>query len=143
MIVPDPSRMYSGSGAIESKSVGTVSPLQKQDSHRGLLVDRGVGSPRLVKSASSSSFAFDQKFPAKPKVSVISSFTSAVLILAFVSQFSDVCLFVQNSMPAAAGAVAAAAIADQMLGPKEDAHLAIVLVLSFLFYLWRSNTLCM
>lgn len=33
-------------------------------------------------------------------------------------------------MPAAAGAVAAAAIADQMLGPKEDKHLAIVLVLS-------------
>lgn len=33
-------------------------------------------------------------------------------------------------MPAAAGAVAAAAVADQMLGPKEDMHLAIVLVLS-------------
>ncbi|KAL0458410.1 UNVERIFIED_CONTAM: 6-phosphofructo-2-kinase/fructose-2,6-bisphosphatase [Sesamum latifolium] len=33
-----------------------------------------------------------------------------------------------NSMPAAAGAVAAAAVADQMLGPKEDRHLAIVLV---------------
>lgn len=36
--------------------------------------------------------------------------------------------YIQNSMPAAAGAVAAAAIADQMLGPKEDRHLAIVLV---------------
>lgn len=34
-------------------------------------------------------------------------------------------------MPAAAGAVAAAAVADQMLGPKEDRHLAIVLVLFF------------
>lgn len=34
----------------------------------------------------------------------------------------------KNSMPAAAGAVAAAAVADQMLGPKEDRHLAIVLV---------------
>lgn len=33
-------------------------------------------------------------------------------------------------MPAAAGAVAAAAIADQMLGPKEDRQVAIVLVLS-------------
>lgn len=32
-------------------------------------------------------------------------------------------------MPAAAGAVAAAAVADQMLGPKEDMHLAIVLVM--------------
>lgn len=35
-------------------------------------------------------------------------------------------------MPAAAGAVAAAAIADQMLGPKEDRKLAIVLVLYLL-----------
>lgn len=34
-------------------------------------------------------------------------------------------------MPAAAGAVAAGAVADQMLGPKEDRHLAIVLVFSF------------
>jgi len=31
-------------------------------------------------------------------------------------------------MPAAAGAVAAAAAADQMLGQEEDSHLAIVLV---------------
>ncbi|OMO60800.1 Fructose-2,6-bisphosphatase [Corchorus olitorius] len=34
-------------------------------------------------------------------------------------------------MPAAAGAVAAAAVVDQMLGPKEDRHLAIVLVFSY------------
>lgn len=33
-----------------------------------------------------------------------------------------------KGMPAAAGAVAAAAVADQMLGPKEDSRLAIVLV---------------
>lgn len=38
-------------------------------------------------------------------------------------------------MPAAAGAVAAAAIADQMLGPKEDRKLAIVLVLYLLHLL--------
>jgi len=31
-------------------------------------------------------------------------------------------------MPALAGAVAAAAVADQMLGQEEDSHLAIVLV---------------
>lgn len=37
---------------VESKSVGTFSSLQKQDNHRGLYVDRGVGSPRMVKSAS-------------------------------------------------------------------------------------------
>ncbi|KAJ6807111.1 6-phosphofructo-2-kinase/fructose-2,6-bisphosphatase-like [Iris pallida] len=35
----------------------------------------------------------------------------------------------KKAMPAAAGAVAAAAVADQMLGPKEDSRLAIVLVL--------------
>ncbi|KAJ0083371.1 hypothetical protein Patl1_31064 [Pistacia atlantica] len=87
-------------GMGESKSVGTFSPLQKQDSYRGLFVDRGVGSPRLVKSASASTFAMDLKLDNETN----------------------------NSMPAAAGAVAAAAIADQMLGPKEDRHLAIVLV---------------
>ncbi|KAJ0020163.1 hypothetical protein Pint_32508 [Pistacia integerrima] len=100
VVVPDPSKVYSGSGMGESKSVGTFSPLQKQDSYRGLFVDRGVGSPRLVKSASASTFAMDLKLDNETN----------------------------NSMPAAAGAVAAAAIADQMLGPKEDRHLAIVLV---------------
>ncbi|KAK6935702.1 6-phosphofructo-2-kinase [Dillenia turbinata] len=98
--VPDPSKIYSGSGMVESKSVGTFSPLQKQDSQRGLFVDRGVGSPRLVKSASASTFSIDLKLDSESK----------------------------SAMPAAAGAVAAAAIADQMLGPKEDRHLAIVLV---------------
>jgi 6-phosphofructo-2-kinase/fructose-2,6-biphosphatase len=33
-------------------------------------------------------------------------------------------------MPAAEGAVAAAAVADQMYGPKEDRKLVIVLVIS-------------
>ncbi|XVF05767.1 hypothetical protein REPUB_Repub05bG0200800 [Reevesia pubescens] len=100
VVIPDPSKVYSGSGMVESKSVGTFSPLQRQDSHRGLFVDRGVGSPRLVKSASTTTFSFDLKLDSETK----------------------------NSMPAAAGAVAAAAVADQMLGPKEDRHLAIVLV---------------
>ncbi|CAK9164182.1 unnamed protein product [Ilex paraguariensis] len=100
VIVPDPCKVYSGSGIVESKSVGTFSPLPKQDGHRGLFVDRGVGSPRLVKSASASTFPIDLKPDSE----------------------------VKNPMPAAAGAVAAAAVADQMLGPKEDRHLAIVLV---------------
>ncbi|XP_027933323.1 6-phosphofructo-2-kinase/fructose-2,6-bisphosphatase-like [Vigna unguiculata] len=94
VIVPDSSKTFQSSGMVESKSVGTVSPLQKQESQRGLFVDRGVGSPRLVKSSSSNIFSADTK----------------------------------NSMPAAAGAVAAAAVADQMMGPKEDRHLAIILV---------------
>ncbi|KAJ8769799.1 hypothetical protein K2173_007659 [Erythroxylum novogranatense] len=82
IVIPDPSKMYSNSGMVESKSVGTFSPFQKQDSHRGLFVDRGVGSPRLVKSPSSSAFIFDLKLDAETK----------------------------------------------MLGPKEDRHLAIILV---------------
>ncbi|KAI5576720.1 hypothetical protein BDE02_09G063900 [Populus trichocarpa] len=100
VVIPDPSKVYSGSGMVESKSVGTFSSLQKQDGHRGLFVDRGVGSPRVVKSSSSSAFSCDLKLDTETK----------------------------NSMPAAAGAVAAGAVADQMLGPKEDRHLAIVLV---------------
>ncbi|XP_055832131.1 6-phosphofructo-2-kinase/fructose-2,6-bisphosphatase isoform X4 [Solanum dulcamara] len=100
VIVPDPTRAPSGSGTVESKSMGTFSSLQKQDSYRGLLVDRGVGSPRLVKSPSTTSFTLDLKPDSDAK----------------------------NMMPAAAGAVAAGAVADQMLGPKEDGHLAIVLV---------------
>ncbi|XP_064966223.1 6-phosphofructo-2-kinase/fructose-2,6-bisphosphatase-like isoform X3 [Musa acuminata AAA Group] len=86
-------------GMVESKSVGTFSPLPKQDGQKGLFVDRGVGSPRLVKSASAGAFTFDLKLDSETK-----------------------------GMPAAAGAVAAAAVADQMLGPKEDSRLAIVLV---------------
>ncbi|KAL8136657.1 hypothetical protein V2J09_002658 [Rumex salicifolius] len=91
---------HSPSGLVESKSVGTLSPFQRQESHKGLFVDRGVGSPRLVKSASACSFTNDLKLDSVRK----------------------------NAIPAAAGAVAAAAVADQMLGPKEDRHLAIVLV---------------
>ncbi|XP_010542668.1 PREDICTED: 6-phosphofructo-2-kinase/fructose-2,6-bisphosphatase-like [Tarenaya hassleriana] len=97
--IPDPSKLYA-SGIVESKSVGTQSPLHKEDGQRAFFLDRGVGSPRLIKSPSSSPFVSDFK----PNVET------------------------KNSMPAAAGAVAAGAIADQMLGPKEDRHLAIVLV---------------
>ncbi|KAK4376107.1 hypothetical protein RND71_006784 [Anisodus tanguticus] len=100
VIVPDPTRVPSGSGMVDSKSMGTFPSLQKQDSYRGLLVDRGVGSPRLVKSPSITNFTLDLKPDSDAK----------------------------NMMPAAAGAVAAGAVADQMLGPKEDRHLAIVLV---------------
>ncbi|CAN4098714.1 unnamed protein product [Withania somnifera] len=100
VIVPDPTRVPSGSGTVESKSTGMFSSSQKQDSYRGLLVDRGVGSPRLVKSPSTTSFTLDLKPDSDAK----------------------------NMMPAATGSVAAGAVADQMLGPKEDRHLAIVLV---------------
>ncbi|KVH94107.1 6-phosphofructo-2-kinase [Cynara cardunculus var. scolymus] len=100
VVIPDPPKLLPLPGMVESKSVGTFSSLQKQDSHRGIFVDRGVGSPRLVKSASANTLTTGTKSNSGAK----------------------------NSMPAAAGAVAAAAVADQMLGPKEDMHLAIVLV---------------
>ncbi|XP_043725023.1 6-phosphofructo-2-kinase/fructose-2,6-bisphosphatase-like isoform X2 [Telopea speciosissima] len=100
VIVPDPSEVYFSPDLVESKSVGTLSPMQKQEGHRGLFVDRGVGSPRLVKSSSQTTFTMDLKLDSET----------------------------QNAMPEAAGAVAAGAVADQMLGPKEDRHLAIVLV---------------
>lgn len=100
VIVPDHSKIFSSSGMVESKSVSTFSQLQKQDGQRGLFVDRGVGSPRLVKSASASAFPNDLKLDTEEK----------------------------KAMPAAAGAVQAAAIADRMHGPKEDRKLAIVLV---------------
>ncbi|TVU17411.1 hypothetical protein EJB05_33447, partial [Eragrostis curvula] len=86
------------SGLTESKSVGTFTPLQMQDGQKGLFVDRGVGSPRLPKSASACSMASGL------------SFGSA------------------KTMPEAAGAVAAAAVADRLHGSKEDRKLAIVLV---------------
>nr|XP_043610215.1 6-phosphofructo-2-kinase/fructose-2,6-bisphosphatase-like isoform X2 [Erigeron canadensis] len=91
----DLTKVYHSPGMVESKSVGTFSPLQKQNSETILFVDRGVGSSRLVKSVSATHLPDSEA---------------------------------KNSMPAAAGAVAAAAVADQMLGPKEDMHLAIVLV---------------
>ncbi|CAA6656893.1 unnamed protein product [Spirodela intermedia] len=94
-VVSDTSKLTAVSGTDESKSVGTFSPLQKQDGQKGLFVDRGVGSPRLSKSSSSSVLKLDSE---------------------------------TKDMPAASGAVAAAAVADKMLGPKEDRRLAIVLV---------------
>ncbi|XP_071721282.1 6-phosphofructo-2-kinase/fructose-2,6-bisphosphatase-like isoform X2 [Rutidosis leptorrhynchoides] len=91
----DLTKVFHSLGMVESKSVGTFVPIQKQNSETILFVDRGVGSSRLVKSASATHLPDSET---------------------------------KNSMPAAAGAVAAAAVADQMLGPKEDMHLAIVLV---------------
>ncbi|RHN56560.1 putative 6-phosphofructo-2-kinase, Fructose-2,6-bisphosphate 2-phosphatase [Medicago truncatula] len=95
-----PSRVYECRKLVKSLSVGTMSTLRKEDGQRGPFVDRGVGFPRIVKSSSLKSFTVD------------------------LSLDTDT----ENSFPAAAGAVAAGAVADQMLGPKEDKHLAIVMV---------------
>ncbi|TKY56567.1 6-phosphofructo-2-kinase/fructose-2,6-bisphosphatase protein [Spatholobus suberectus] len=92
-LINQPATVYQSPGMVKSQSVGTISPLQREDDQRGLLVDRGVGSPRLVKSSSSNTFTN-------------------------LNLDTDT----KNSIPAAAGAVAAAAIADQILGPKEHRH---------------------
>ncbi|CAN6326798.1 unnamed protein product [Urochloa humidicola] len=94
----DSSKKSQTYGVIESKSVGTFTPLLKPDGQKGLFVDRGVGSPKFPKSASACSLASGL------------SFGSA------------------KTMPEAAGAVAAAAVADRLHGSKEDGKLAIVLV---------------
>nr|GEV28287.1 6-phosphofructo-2-kinase/fructose-2,6-bisphosphatase-like isoform X1 [Tanacetum cinerariifolium] len=95
VVLPDAAEVYNTMGMVESKSMGTFSPIQRHNSEKGIYIDRGVGASPLVKSASETSLPDSEA---------------------------------KNSMPAAAGAVAAAAVADQMLGPKEDMHLAIVLV---------------
>lgn len=68
--MPDPAKTYSAAGMVETKSTGTVSALQKQDSHRGLFVDRGVGSPRIAKSASLANITVDHKSELEPKVCI-------------------------------------------------------------------------
>ncbi|MFS8026064.1 putative 6-phosphofructo-2-kinase, Fructose-2,6-bisphosphate 2-phosphatase [Helianthus anomalus] len=47
-VIPDPPKLFHSPGLVDSKSVGTISPIQKQDSYKALYVDRGVGSPHLV-----------------------------------------------------------------------------------------------
>ncbi|KAG2624848.1 6-phosphofructo-2-kinase/fructose-2,6-bisphosphatase-like isoform X2 [Panicum virgatum] len=94
----DSSKKIQTSGLIESKSVGTFTPLQKPHGQKGLLIDRGVGSPKLPKSTSAGSLASGLSFGS------------------------------EKTMPEAAGAVAAAAVADRLHGSKEDRKLAIVLV---------------
>eukprot|EP01018_Ginkgo_biloba_P000958 Gb_23293 [translate_table: standard] len=99
----DSPKVKAVSSMVESKFIGTSLTLHKQDSHRGFYVERGVGnSPKLIRSGSSFGlFGGELKLDTKAK----------------------------KTMPAAAGAVAAAAVADRMHGPKEDGQLAIVLVL--------------
>ncbi|PUZ64193.1 hypothetical protein GQ55_3G123700 [Panicum hallii var. hallii] len=94
----DSSKKIQTSGLVESKSVGTFTPLQKPDGQKGMFIDRGVGSPKLPKSTSACSLASGLGFGSA------------------------------KTMPEAAGAVAAAAVADRLHGSKEDGKLAIVLV---------------
>ncbi|CAM0872720.1 unnamed protein product [Alopecurus aequalis] len=91
-------------GSLHNLVKGVASPddyaNMKQEGQRVVFVDRGVGSPRF----------------ARPKNEIISTGN--------IKQDSEA-----KGMPAAEGAVAAAAaVADQMYGPKEDHKLVIVLV---------------
>ncbi|KAG6552608.1 hypothetical protein Mapa_005808 [Marchantia paleacea] len=87
----------------ESKTVGTDPFLPRfTEDHQGIYVDKGVGSsPRI--------------FRVNTDVSLMDGDTHLD---------SDE----TEDMPEAAGAVAAAAVADRLLGPKERRQLAIVLV---------------
>lgn len=96
------SSAISGTSIVgESKLAGTEQILQHGDGFQGQYVDRGVGSsPRTFRVDSGNNLVErDIKLDTAPEV-----------------------------MPKAAGAVAAAAVADRMLGPKEHRQLAIVLV---------------
>ncbi|XP_042394678.1 6-phosphofructo-2-kinase/fructose-2,6-bisphosphatase-like isoform X4 [Zingiber officinale] len=80
-VVSDPCKLLSVPG-FDSKSVGTFSPVPKQESQKGLFVDRGVGSPRLIKSAGACIFTFDRKLDCETKVGLPArgkTFTAAKL----------------------------------------------------------------
>lgn len=68
LAIPDPSAMYTDASVVEAKPVTSAPPSQKQESHEGLYVDRGVGSPRQVKSANADTIAADLQVGSENKV---------------------------------------------------------------------------
>lgn len=88
VIVPDTVKL-SLPGLSESKSVGTFSNMQNKDGYRGLFVDRGVGSPRLMKSSSASTFPVDLKLDSESKVCEGSTLLSQRLL--------RMCIFQSNA----------------------------------------------
>lgn len=70
--IQDLAKVSTTSAAVEDKLATTASPTQKQESHKGVFVDRGVGSPRLVKSTSAGTFADDVKLGSGNKVFITS-----------------------------------------------------------------------
>jgi len=72
-MVANPFIVYLSSGMVESEAIGTYSPfrLQKQDGHRGLFMDRGVGSLRLVNSGSAIAFSINLKLDSETKNNVV------------------------------------------------------------------------
>ncbi|KAL5218880.1 hypothetical protein ABZP36_019564 [Zizania latifolia] len=82
-----------------SKKLADGRNAPPHEEQRAVFVDRGVGSPKFARPTNENISMSNIKFDSKAK-----------------------------GMPAAEGAVAAGAVADQMYGPKEDRKLAIVLV---------------
>lgn len=97
-VVSDPCKLLSVPG-FDSKSVGTFSPVPKQDGEKGLFVDRGVGSPRLIKSASASIFTFDCKLDCETKVCSngkdppVTLYFLILFIISWLVCFSSISLF--------------------------------------------------
>ncbi|WVZ56596.1 hypothetical protein U9M48_007098 [Paspalum notatum var. saurae] len=121
---------------MKSASGGDSSSLEEQ---RATFVDRGVGSPDFARPTQETFSLSNFKLDSEAKVLPLSQILlnpflvekHLLNLLEHVASFfviltSDNCH--QQGMPAAEGAVAAAAVADQMYGPKEDRKLVIVLV---------------
>lgn len=66
----DLSKVNQNPGMVKSQSVGTISSLQKEGAQRRLLIDRGVGSHKLVKSSSSISLTTDRSLDTDTKVCI-------------------------------------------------------------------------
>ena len=69
--IRDPAKFSASSAAGETKSVAIVPPLQRQESHKGTFVDRGVGSPKIVKSPGAGAFATNLKLGSESKVFIM------------------------------------------------------------------------
>jgi 6-phosphofructo-2-kinase / fructose-2,6-biphosphatase 3 len=68
VVIPEPNKVDPPSSVVEEKSRETTPPLPERDSHKGLFVDRGVGSPRIVKTSCHSTFTADLKLGSENKV---------------------------------------------------------------------------
>ncbi|BBN14963.1 hypothetical protein MPTK1_6g15850 [Marchantia polymorpha subsp. ruderalis] len=118
----------------ESKTVGTdpFSPRFTQD-HQGIYVDKGVGSsPRIFRVNTDVSLMdgdtyLDSDETEKPSTNKSNRPAPIAMSANLFRELSTMSYELQD-MPEAAGAVAAAAVADRLLGPKERRQLAIVLV---------------
>ena len=57
VVLHDVTKVDNTPGMVESKSMGTSSPIQRHNSEKRIYIDRGVGASPLVKSASETSLS--------------------------------------------------------------------------------------